>query len=89
MAFRSAQLANFLNTKPELIRSWIYRGKLNAKKHYDNYHYLFEKEDIARFLLQNPEYLNKFLNCNPKKIYKDSYDILHKEVMRQYTKYYK
>lgn len=89
MAYRTKQVAAFLEVSPALIQKWANRGKIKAKKHADNYHLLFEKEDIAEFLMKNPDKRQVFLAHQPDSTFKDSYDILKKEVKRQYDDLWK
>lgn len=88
MAYRTAQLAEFLEVRPDVIRRWKGRGRLKESKNSTSSQLFFEKEDIAKFLLNNTNKLQVFLNHKPRKVYADSYDILKKEVRRQYVEFW-
>lgn len=83
MAFGTNQVANFLGVKPNTVRKLASSGELIGHKHADERHWLFEKEDLAYFIMLNDKYFRYFLSYKPSSIYQDSYDILLKEIRRR------
>lgn len=86
MAFRSSQVAEFLDMNMRSLRHWTSEGKIKAKKDLKGRHWLYEKEDLAKFILSDHILCKKFLAHIPKKQYANSYNILLQEVRRQYAK---
>lgn len=82
MAFRTSQVANLLGIKSNTVRKLASSGALIGHKHADGKHWLFEKEDLAHFVIFNDKYFYYFLSHKPNPIYQNSYDILLKEIRR-------
>lgn len=86
MAFRTVQVAECLGVTTSTVQSWVARGHIKSHHHSDGKHLLFEKEDVAKFILSDRKRYLNFLNAKPKNIYHDSYNILRKEVQKQYER---
>lgn len=82
MAFRTIQVANLLGVDARTIRNLAVKGELKGHKHTDGRHWLFEKEDLAHFIIFHDEYFSYLLIHKPKPIYQGSYNILLKEIRR-------
>lgn len=86
MAFRSNQIAEFLDMNMRSLQHWTSEGKIKARKDSKGRHWLYEKEDLAKFILSDYILCEKFLAHVPRKQYANSYNILLQEVRRQYAK---
>lgn len=85
MAFRSSQITEFLDMKMRSLQHLTSEGKIKARKDPKGRYWLYEKEDLAKFILSDRILCQKFLAHTPRKQYANSYDILLKEVRRQYA----
>lgn len=84
MAYRTGQVAEFLGITTDKVRKSAARGKLKGIKHSNGRNWLFEKEDIASYVINHYECYQYFKSCKPRKAFQNSYDILRKEVEKQY-----
>ena len=60
MAFRTKQVADFLDIRSSQVQKLLSSGRLRGHKHIDGKHWLVEKEDLAYFIVTEDYYKKKF-----------------------------